>query len=89
MKFTEVDTIKLDSMRKNSALYKQTMVLVYGGPRGQKNMTIAILLFTALYYSSYFFSFLRLNGAGLSPGSFRYFFQNIHQSVVPQWPPLL
>jgi len=43
------------------------MVVVDGGPRGQKNMTIAILLFTALYYSFYFFFLLEFEWSWVIP----------------------
>lgn len=67
---------------ENSASCKQTMVLAYGGPKRQKSMTAAFQWFTALYYSFSFFFLLEIESNGWSSGSFRYFSQIIHHSLV-------
>lgn len=63
MKFTEVDTIKLDSKTK-TALYKQRMVPVYREPRGKNDYCNSVIYSFVLPFFSLFL--LEMNGAGLS-----------------------
>lgn len=56
------------------------MVLVYGGRRGQKNMTIEILLFTDSNYSFHFFFLLEIEWSWVIP-RLLYVFVTEHTSI--------